>query len=215
MMNDNFVGLIAIVMTFSVPLTVIWSSHQRKMAELRLKMQQGGQDNALRATVEALREEVRALRDTTMQYDLSFDTALQNIEHRVQGVERQKPDHAALSNERKHSAQSHAGRPRMNADWMVPMFAIFMIFGGGGYLKSILEERNKTRIELAKTGGAERRCRRRARNCGRAAGTCGAARRNPFAARHDDAVRYEFRYRLAASGTAHRAHGAAANTGAI
>ena len=88
-MSDNFVGLVAIIMTFSVPLAVIWTSHQKKMAELQLKLRQGGQDNTLRASVEALREEVRALRDTTMQYDLSFDTALQNIESRVQSMERQ------------------------------------------------------------------------------------------------------------------------------
>ena len=88
-MDGNFIGLVAIVMTFGVPLTVIWTHHQRKMAELQLKLRQGGQDNTLRASVEALREEVRALKDTTMQYDLSFDTALQNIENRVQSMERQ------------------------------------------------------------------------------------------------------------------------------
>lgn len=88
-MDGNFIGLVATIMVFSVPLSAIWLSHQKKMAELQLKLRQGGQDNTLRASVEALREEVRALRDTTTQYDLSFDTALQNIENRVQAVERQ------------------------------------------------------------------------------------------------------------------------------
>ena len=88
-MMENILPLVAVVMTFGVPLTVIWTHHQRKMLELQSKLRQGSQDDTLRATVEALRQEVRALRDTTMQYDLSFDTALQNIENRVQAVERQ------------------------------------------------------------------------------------------------------------------------------
>ncbi len=88
-MDDNFVGLVAIVMTFSVPLMVIWTAHKKKMVELQIQMRQGGQDNTLRETVEALREEVRSLRDTTTQYDLSFDTALQTIENRLQSMERQ------------------------------------------------------------------------------------------------------------------------------
>ena len=37
---------------------------------------------------EALRQEVRALRDTTMQYDLSFDAALERMESRVESIER-------------------------------------------------------------------------------------------------------------------------------
>jgi len=89
-MDGNFIGLVATIMVFSVPLSAIWLSHQKKMAELQLKLRQGGQDNTLRASVEALREEVRALRDTTTQYDLSFDTALQRVEQRISRVE-QKP----------------------------------------------------------------------------------------------------------------------------
>jgi len=34
------------------------------------------------------REEVRALRDTSMQYDLSFDNSLQRMEQRMSSVER-------------------------------------------------------------------------------------------------------------------------------
>lgn len=37
----------------------------------------------------------------------------------------------------------------MNPEWIVPALAIFMVFGGGGYLKSILDSMNKTRVELA------------------------------------------------------------------
>ena len=37
----------------------------------------------------------------------------------------------------------------MNTGWIVPGLAVFLIFGGGGYLKNILDSMNKTRIELA------------------------------------------------------------------
>lgn len=70
----------------TVSLSGIWTRHKRKMMELQLQMRQAGDAN-LQATVEALREEVRALRDTTMQYDLSFDTALQRMENRLGALE--------------------------------------------------------------------------------------------------------------------------------
>jgi uncharacterized protein YlxW (UPF0749 family) len=57
------------------------------MMEMKLQMQSQGDSN-LQAQVEALRQEVRSLRDTTMQYDLSFDTALQRMEARVESLER-------------------------------------------------------------------------------------------------------------------------------
>ena len=38
----------------------------------------------------------------------------------------------------------------MNADWIVPAFAVFLIFGGGGMVKSVVANMNKTRIALAK-----------------------------------------------------------------
>src|SRR5579884_3915533 len=80
-------GVLAILMVFGVPMLAIWTGHQRKMAELKLQM--GGRvDNDVRAALESLRQEVQTLRDTTMQYDLSFDAALQRMEGRVGGLER-------------------------------------------------------------------------------------------------------------------------------
>ncbi|MCX6380092.1 MAG: hypothetical protein NT023_11560 [Armatimonadetes bacterium] len=34
-----------------------------------------------------MRDEIRSLRDTSMQYDISFDTALQNMDRRIGSVE--------------------------------------------------------------------------------------------------------------------------------
>jgi hypothetical protein len=83
----EFVGLVAVVCFFGIPLSAIWGHNRRRMVELKLRMNQG--DNAsVQASIEALRAEVRALRDTTMQYDISFDSALQRVESRVDKIER-------------------------------------------------------------------------------------------------------------------------------
>ena len=86
-MND-MAGIIAILCVFGIPLSAIWTSHRRKMLELQMQMRGPGSSGDLRAEVEALRQEVRSLRDTSTQYDLSFDTALQRMEQRVTGIER-------------------------------------------------------------------------------------------------------------------------------
>lgn len=67
-------------------LVAIYTSHQRKVLEMRLRMQQeerGRSDSGL----SALRDEVGELRDTATRYDISFDTALQRIESRVSNLE--------------------------------------------------------------------------------------------------------------------------------
>ncbi|HZO91588.1 MAG TPA: hypothetical protein VFB38_24920 [Chthonomonadaceae bacterium] len=64
-----------------------WIKHRTRLAELRLK-QVSEKDTGVRAAIEELRAEVRSLRDTTTQYDLSFDAALQRMEHRMEGLER-------------------------------------------------------------------------------------------------------------------------------
>ena len=73
---------------FSIPLALIWTYHKRKMEEIRLK-RQGMMTEEVRAEFAALRAELASLRDTSMQYDLSFDTSLQRLERRVEHVERQ------------------------------------------------------------------------------------------------------------------------------
>ncbi len=81
------VETIAVLMVFGIPLMAIWTTHKRKMLELQLQIRSQG-DTGLRQEVMALREELRALRDTSMQYDLSFDTALQKMDQRMITVER-------------------------------------------------------------------------------------------------------------------------------
>src|SRR5437762_2626724 len=83
----EIIGLVAVVLIFGIPIVKIWTDHQRKVLEMKLQLKNHG-DTGLRGELEALRDEVRSLRDTSMQYDLSFDTALQRMEQRVEGIER-------------------------------------------------------------------------------------------------------------------------------
>ena len=79
----EFVGLVAVVCFFGIPLSAIWGHNRRRMMELKMRVNHGDD-----VSVEALRAEVRTLRDTTMQYDISFDSALQRVESRVDQMER-------------------------------------------------------------------------------------------------------------------------------
>src|SRR5579859_629473 len=99
------VGVIAIIMVFSVPLAGIYAGYRHEMMKLKLKMMNQGDAN-LQAKVDALQQEVRALRETSMQYDLSFDTALQRMEARVEGLERR----TSLGQDDTQVNQINAGR---------------------------------------------------------------------------------------------------------
>ena len=81
----EFAALIATILVLSIPLFALWSYHRCKVLELQVRGQGVG---GVRAELDALRQEMRMLRDTSTQYDLSFDTALQRMEQRVAGVER-------------------------------------------------------------------------------------------------------------------------------
>jgi hypothetical protein len=83
----ELIGLIAVGGVFSIPIVAIWTAHQRKMLEMKQQMM-GRSDSNVTAAIEELRQELRQLRDTTLQYDLSFDSALQRMESRVETLER-------------------------------------------------------------------------------------------------------------------------------
>lgn len=85
--GETMVALMGCVMVFSIPLSVIWTTHRRKVLELQLRLRNQGDVN-VNAQLEALRQEVRQLRETATQYDLAFDSALERMENRVEGLER-------------------------------------------------------------------------------------------------------------------------------
>jgi hypothetical protein len=71
----------------SIPLLVLWTRHKRIMMEMQLMARGQANDNVTSA-IEELRAEVRSLRDTSTQYDLSFDTAMQRLERRMDMLEK-------------------------------------------------------------------------------------------------------------------------------
>ena len=82
------VGIPSLTLFALLPMSMVFTHHRRKMEQLRLQ-----RDNLLSQHIVnefvAVREEIKALRDTSMQYDLSFDTALHQIERRINGLERE------------------------------------------------------------------------------------------------------------------------------
>lgn len=66
---------------------LIWTHHRRKLEDLRNRGRLIMAED-IRTEFATLRSEIRDLRDTTMQYDLSFDTALQQMERRLSKIER-------------------------------------------------------------------------------------------------------------------------------
>lgn len=89
-------GALIAAMVLAIPIVVIVTYHRRKMEELRMRHQVSIAEET-RAAIEGIRKDVSALRDTTTEYDVSFDTALRRIEsqvghleQRMQRVERQQ-----------------------------------------------------------------------------------------------------------------------------
>lgn len=129
----ELIPLVAILCVFGIPLSAIWTGHRRKILEMQLQLRNQGDQfdlphtgiwpgfrrmnrgmqsqvqnqaaQGLRAEIEALRAEVHQLRDTSTQYDLSFDSALQRMGSRVEGVERRVGEVEART-----VAQSTTGR---------------------------------------------------------------------------------------------------------
>lgn len=82
-----FIGLPLILL--SIPFTLIWTHHRRKMTELRLQ-REIVVNQQVQAQLDAVRAEIQALRDTATQYDMSFDSSLERMERRVQLLETQR-----------------------------------------------------------------------------------------------------------------------------
>ena len=97
--EDLVVPIVAIFFVFGgggLVRYVVESMNKTRVELAQLRSQQktdhgSVQDiEALRAEVAALRAQIMELRDTTTQYDLSFDTALQRMERRVEQMEQQQ-----------------------------------------------------------------------------------------------------------------------------
>ena len=64
-----------------------WNEARIQIAKLKYHDNDSSGSAALKAEIEAMRLQMASLRDTTTQYDLSFDTALQRMEQRMAHME--------------------------------------------------------------------------------------------------------------------------------
>ncbi len=93
---ESLVIVIALISSFGfVPLTV-WVASKAKLDRLKIErdMQRnalGPQDGSALEELKALRTEVAALRDTSTQFDLSLEHAVQRLEDRVSRSEKAAP----------------------------------------------------------------------------------------------------------------------------
>jgi hypothetical protein len=80
------VAILGIVAVFGIPLSAIWTHHQRELA--KIKAQQGPKGSSdVTAQLNAIRQEMALLRDTTTKFDMSFDAALSRLEQRMDKAE--------------------------------------------------------------------------------------------------------------------------------
>lgn len=72
---------------FGVGALAIITEHLQKMAQIRHSHATDESHDRVMQTLAEVQLELKQLRDTTSEYDLSFDTALQRIESRVSHIE--------------------------------------------------------------------------------------------------------------------------------
>jgi len=85
---------LAILLMFSTPVIAILAWYHVKLTELRAKLKGS---EGLVSQIARLKEELEQLRETTTRYDLSFDTALQRLESRIESLERQNTSRNAAA----------------------------------------------------------------------------------------------------------------------
>jgi sensor domain CHASE-containing protein len=80
------IPLVVATLIFGIPIVAILTHHHRKVLEMKLRLKQE-MDQSVRMELQSIRNQIQQLRDTTTQYDMSFDTALQRLESRVSHLE--------------------------------------------------------------------------------------------------------------------------------
>lgn len=88
----DIVALAAIVFIFGpalfVPIAAMVLKHRKEMLEMELEKRRLS-NQEIAAQIEALRQELTALRDTSTQYDMSLQANLEMLQERVRHLEQQ------------------------------------------------------------------------------------------------------------------------------
>ncbi|MCX6380095.1 MAG: hypothetical protein NT023_11575 [Armatimonadetes bacterium] len=137
-----FIGLPLILL--SIPFTLIWTHHRRKMTELRLQ-REIVVNQQVQAQLDAVRAEIQALRDTATQYDMSFDSSLERMERR--GLWK-CAKLAVFTTGRLGVDSLFFSLPLADSEW-IGALVVFLIFGGGGAVVKIFETMARSRVEIA------------------------------------------------------------------
>ncbi len=87
------IPLVVVTLIFGIPIVAILTHHHRKVLEMKLRLKQE-MDQSIRMELQSIRNQIQQLRDTTTQYDMSFDTALQRLESRVSHLETNSKSYA-------------------------------------------------------------------------------------------------------------------------
>jgi len=84
--GGEVISLMAVCLIFGPGLLAVWSNHRRKMAELEIrKVEAMGSSSG--NSLDALRQELADLRQTSTGFDLSLDANLQNLQQRIAFLE--------------------------------------------------------------------------------------------------------------------------------
>ena len=81
-----FIPIVAIVMGVGSGMLKMWTKHQLDMAQVRAGSRSELDQSAI-VQLEALRNEIAQLRDTTTKYDMSVESALEEVRHRLTTLE--------------------------------------------------------------------------------------------------------------------------------
>jgi hypothetical protein len=85
-MPTEALALLIPIAAMGIPITAIWTSHLRKMAEIRA--QQGATlPPDVRTDLAEMKRQINELRETTTRFDMSFDAAVTRLEERVDHIE--------------------------------------------------------------------------------------------------------------------------------
>jgi hypothetical protein len=95
----DIVGLAAIVFIFGpalfIPITAMVLKHRKEMLQMELERRRLSNQEVI-AQIEALRQELAQLRDTSTQYDMSLQANLEALQERVRMLEQQMDERAQI-----------------------------------------------------------------------------------------------------------------------
>jgi hypothetical protein len=86
LIGGEFLGLVAILMVFGTPLVLQFAKARERIAMMKMQAPQAPDQEIIRQ-LDALRQEIAQLRDTSTQFDLSHNNALERLEQRVSSLE--------------------------------------------------------------------------------------------------------------------------------